>query len=102
MSVEGWIASVTGVVIAVGTAILVFYTPFGPSVRRSSVAAIAVVRAWLRPLANGLSSRLHSRWAWGVAAMLIVLSVWSLALPSLFPMVGASSLWTWRRGLPQQ
>jgi hypothetical protein len=41
MSVEGWIASVTGVVIAVGTAILVFYTPFGPIVGGGAAAFVA-------------------------------------------------------------
>lgn len=91
MSVEGWVVSVTGVIAAVGTVILVFYTPFGPAVRRACVATAASL--W-RPLLQALlrlGSDLHRRTTL-IVAVLILVAAWSLASPLLFSAVGVRPL----------
>jgi hypothetical protein len=94
MSVEGWIASVTGVIIAVGTAILVVYTPFGPAARRTGAALGAFLWVRLGQVWRRLSSGLRSDTTW-IVVTLILLAVWSLASPSLFGVVAARPLWSW-------
>jgi hypothetical protein len=94
MSVEGWIASVTGIFIAVGTGILVVYTPFGPAVRRAGSALVEFLRPRLGQVRHRLASGLRGHRT-GIIVTSILVAAWSLALPALFGAVAAHPLWAW-------
>ena len=97
MSWGEWIASITGIVIAIGTVILVVYTPVGPAVRERTVAIAAVVRVRLVQAAQlgAFWRRSHPTF---VAVTLILIAVWSLAVPSLIGIVPARHIWSWTAG----
>lgn len=95
MSIEGWIASVTGVLVAIGTWIGLVYTPFGRAVRRTFRTSVAFVLRRGRQMGDRLSTSLDAHRA-GVEATLLLLAVWLLASPTLFVgPVAWPPFWIW-------
>jgi hypothetical protein len=94
MSAEGWIASVTGVIIAIGTVILVVYTPFGRAAWRAGGSLVTFLRLRQEPLWHRSGSWLHAHRTRVIEA-LILLAVWSLASLPLFRLLAAPPLWSW-------